>query len=223
MTDSLTDFFRGVAGGAATGAMFGPVGAGAGAVVGAVANLADAVGLTPHLFGPAAEATTAAVAAAVTHVTGTDDPTGQAAVLERDPAATLALRLELAKLAAAAAAAADQARLDTLRAGLADVAGARAQTASLVAQHSVLAWGAPVISAIVILSYGLVSLVSIWLITAHSPLPDGTIAVLSVVLGAAASMATAVVSFWVGSSASSQNKSDTIARIAGAPAAPDAR
>lgn len=216
MTDTA-DFFaslaRDTAAGAAVGATLGPVGAAAGAGVAAVADIADAVGLTRWLFGPGAEATKTAMLDAVVQATGTTSLPAQGAVLARDPEAVARLRVSLAGIAAAREAAADASRLATLQAGLADVAGARAQTMHLADTGSVLAWGAPLVSVVCLLGWGCISLLALWLVVVHSPLPDGTIAVLSLILGTAGSMGVAVVSYWIGSSAGSARKSDAIERL----------
>jgi ABC-type multidrug transport system fused ATPase/permease subunit len=212
---SGTDFFAALARGAALGSTLGPVGAGAGAAAAVVAELADATGLSRWLFGDKAAETKAAVAQAVELATGASDPAAQGFVLERDPEAAGRLREALAGIAAARQAAHEQAQLDTFRAQLADVANARSQTLSLAASHSILAWGAPVVSVITLLSYGVIAILAVWL-TAHSDLPPNAVAILSLVLGAASSMAAGVVAFWTGSSAGSQAKSDTIAKLAGA-------
>jgi hypothetical protein len=218
MSDTTpTSFFGDLAKGAALGAALGPVGAGAGAAVALVGDIADATGLTKFLFGPKAAATTAAVAAAVQAVTGTSDAAQQAAALARDPAATAQLRQALATIAAQCQAEHDASVLAMMQAQAADTANARQQTVTLAASKSVLAWGAPVISIFVLAAYALVSAFTVWLVVQHSPLPDGTVAILSTVLGASVSMATAVVGYWVGSSAGSARKDETISNVAMSP------
>jgi hypothetical protein len=203
---------RDTAAGAAAGAVAGPIGAGAGAVAAIISDVCDATGVTRWLFGAGAEATKQAVVSAVAQATGTADPEAQAAVLERDPEAALRLRASLASIAAAREAASDQARLDAFRSAVGDVQSARAQTAHLVDSKSVLAWGAPLVSLVTLLAYGAVTIACVILVSTRS-LPEGATTILSLAMGSLTTLASAVVSFWVGSSAGSARKSETIERI----------
>jgi hypothetical protein len=208
----MSEFLGKVAAGAALGSALGPVGAGAGAAAAIVVELADATGLSRWLFGPGAAETRAAVAQAVEAATGTAEPAAQAAALAGDPAAAARLREALARIAAQRETERDAAQLDALRAALADTQSARAQTLDLARAGSALAWGAPIVSVITLLSYGIISTLAVWL-TSRGDLPPNAVAVLSLVLGAASSMAAAVVSYWVGSSAGSAKKSEQLERM----------
>lgn len=198
--------------GAASGLAGGPIGAGVGALSAVVTDLAGSTGLTRWLFGPTASKTTADVAAAVAAVTGTPDPAAQVAVLERDPAAALALQGKLAEIAAARQAEADAAMLDALKAQLADVANARAQTLGLAASHSAIAWAAPVVSLVVLTTFGVVMGLAL-----TRSFPPGSETILNMLLGTLAAMATSTVSYWLGSSAGSASKQVTLDKIATAP------
>ena len=178
--------------------------------MGALIPLAVSVApeLAKWLFGSGAAKTTTAIAQAVQAVTGTADAEAASAVLARDPGLAVQLRVQLAQVAAAQQAEEDQARLDALKAGIADAAGARQQTATLAAQHSVIAYGAPVTSVIVLITFGAVMTVAL-----TQQMPAGSETILNMLLGTLAAMATSVVSYWVGSSAGSARKDDRLAQL----------
>ena len=157
--------------------------------------------LASWLFGPSAGTVAAKVGDAVQAVTGTSDPTAALAHLQANPDAINALQVQLAQIAAdhdTAQRAADQA---ALAAQLADVASARAQTVSLAQAHSSVQWAAPVVSVVVLASFGL----ALYLVLTKA-LPAGSESTANLILGSLAAMATSVVAFWVGSSAGSQRK-----------------
>lgn len=172
-----------------------------------------AISLAPEianwLFGPKAEKTIADVTDAVHAATGSTDEAVQRAVIERDPQVASSLRMELARIAAAAAAAARTADLETLQASLQDVANARAQTVTLAHDGSPIAYSAPIVSFIVLATFGGVMGIAL----THS-LPVGSEQTLNLLLGSLAAMASAVVSYWVGSSAGSARKEEHLAAIA---------
>ncbi len=72
-----------------------------------------------------------------------------------------------------------------------------------------LAWGAPIVSVVVLLTFG--GVVSL---TMLNTIPAGSEAVLNVLLGTLAAMATNVVGYWVGSSAGSARKDERLAEVA---------
>ncbi len=203
--------FTAIAIDAAKGAAAGSVVPGVGTALGAAG--AVALDLAPELarwlFGPGSEPVVAAVQAAIGAATGSVDPDIQVARVA-DPAVASALRIQLAQIAAAAAAARDAAQVSALAAVLADVAGARAQTLALVQSRSALAWGAPIVSLVVLVTFGAV--VSLVLFRA---VPAGSEAVLNVLLGTLGAMATSVVGYWVGSSVGSVRKDDRLALLEG--------
>ncbi|MBF6592447.1 MAG: hypothetical protein IVW57_18205 [Ktedonobacterales bacterium] len=170
-----------------------------------------AISLAPELarwlFGPRAEATTQAVAQAVQAVTGTPDEQAAQQVLARDPQVATQLRLQLAQIAASAEQAARQAELDGLAAQLKDVADARAQTVGLAQARSPVQWAAPVVSVVVLATFGAV----MWAALTRA-LPPGSETILNMLLGTLAAMATSVVAYWVGSSAGSATKTDMLFR-----------
>jgi len=72
-----------------------------------------------------------------------------------------------------------------------------------------LAWGAPIVSVVVLLTFG--GVVSL---TMLRTIPAGSETVLNVLLGTLAAMATNVVGYWVGSSAGSARKDERLAEVA---------
>ena len=164
--------------------------------------------LAKWLFGSTAAKTTQAVAQAVETVTGTSDAEAAQALLARDPAAAVQLRMQLAQIAAAQQAEADTAQLDTLKASFADIANARAQTTALAGQHSIIAYGAPLTSVLVLVTFGAVMTVAL-----TQQMPAGSETILNMLLGTLAAMATSVVSYWVGSSAGSARKDARLAQL----------
>lgn len=74
---------------------------------------------------------------------------------------------------------------------------------------SVVAWGAPLVSVLVLVMFGAVVALA-WFL----PLPAGSEAVLNVLMGTLGAMATSVVSYWVGSSAGSARKDERLATLA---------
>ena len=157
------------------------------------------------LFGDDAEKTTAAVSQAVEAVTGTADADAATAVLQKEPAAAAQLRLQLAQIASNSEKAMRAADLDQLTATLKDVADARAQTIALSGQKSAVAWSAPIISVVVLATFGVaIAIVMLW------GMPAGSETAGNLLLGTLAAMATSVVSYWVGSSAGSARKDDRL-------------
>lgn len=165
------------------------------------------------LFGTTADKTTAAITQAVQAVTGTVDPDAATAVLQRDPAAAAQLRLQLAQLAADQEGAARTADLATLAATLRDTPDARTQETTLASQRSAVVWSAPIVSGLVLLTFG-----SVMLLVLVYGIPAGTDTVANMLLGTLAAMATSVVSYWVGSSAGSARKEEQLAQTARAAA-----
>ena len=192
--------------GAAAGSVVPGIGTALGAIGGVVLDLAPEVGR--WLFGINAAPAVAAVQAAVGAVTGTSDPAAQATVIQ-DPEKSAALRVELARVAAEQEASANAAVQAAFAAQLADVANARAMTVQLAQSGSEMAWGAPIVSVVVLVTFG--GVVALALTRA---MPPGAEPVLNVLLGTLGAMATSVVGYWVGSSAGSARKDARLASMA---------
>ncbi len=152
------------------------------------------------LFGAKGAATATAVANVVQAVTGTADPAA-AQLAIADPKVATELRVKLAEIAATAQAGARQADLDDLTARLKDVQDARSQTVSLAKAGSLVQWAPPVVSIVVLGTFGAVMWVAL-----TQAMPPGSATILNMLLGTLAAMSTSVVGYWVGSSAGSERK-----------------
>jgi hypothetical protein len=178
------------------------------------AALLPAIGaLAPELLrwiaGDKAGAVTGQVLDAVRSVVGADSPEAVEAAI-RDPQVAAQLRIRLAEIAAEREKAERQVERDELLARLADVASARSQTVALAQAGSVIAWGAPVVSVLVMVAFG----VACWMVLTKS-LPAGSQEIALYTMGALQSMAAAVVAYWVGSSAGSARKDEALRAVAG--------
>ncbi len=178
-----------------------------GALIPLAISLAPEIG--KFLFGAAGEKTASAVAQVVQSVTGTTDEAVASQAIAGNPQLAAQLRVQLAELAAGQEQAARQAELDTLTARLKDVQDARAQTVSLAKSGSAVAWAPAVVSFVVLATFGLV----MWAALTRA-LPAGSETILNMLLGTLAAMATSTVSYWVGSSAGSAQKTDMLYRSA---------
>jgi len=188
---------------------------GIGTAVSAALGIADALGagqwLTDHVLGSKGAAVASAVVAATQAATG--GSTDKAAIVGLDPDKAAALRVQLAQIAAQQADA-DRAEREAVRAAetariqaaIADTQSARAQTVALAQAGSKLAYGPVIISAIVLLTFG-----GVLAMTITRTLPAGSETILNILLGTLGAMATSTVSYWVGSSSGSAQKSDAIA------------
>ncbi|HTW27888.1 MAG TPA: hypothetical protein VME92_12230 [Acetobacteraceae bacterium] len=172
-----------------------------------------ALGIAPEiakwLFGGSAAKVTQQVGQAVQQVTGTNDAATAEAVLSDKPDLAQELRVQLAQIAAQAEQDAGKAQLDTLTARIKDVTDARAQTVALAQSRSPVAYGAPVVSLVVLVTFGAVMALAL-----TRSLPAGSETILNMLLGTLAAMATSVVSYWVGSSAGSARKDERLAQVA---------
>jgi len=80
---------------------------------------------------------------------------------------------------------------------------------ALAQSHSAIAWAPAVVSAIVLVTFGIVMYSAL-----TRSLPSGSETILNMLLGTLAAMSTSVVSYWVGSSVGSARKDDRLAQIA---------
>ncbi len=173
------------------------------------------------LFGDDSEKVVQQVANVVTQATGVAAPhtdegiAAVEAVLQGKPELAVQIQVQLAKIAAdreaeadRAAQAAQKAEFDALLARIADTDGARRQTIALAQAGSKIAYGAPVVSALVLLTFAVVMTLAF-----TRSLPLGSETILNMLLGSLAAMATSVVSYWVGSSAGSARKDAHIVQL----------
>jgi hypothetical protein len=190
--------------GAATGAALGPIGAIAGGVLGALTDVLPALGV--HLFGDHGQAVAQSAIQITSAITGKQDPT-PADIAALTPDQATELRVQLAQLAASQEAARQAAQVETLKAALADTANARSTTVDLAKAGSHIAWGAPAVSIMVLATFAAVMALAML-----RTLPPGSEAILQMLLGSLGTMAASVVSYWVGSSAGSAQKTDLMMR-----------
>jgi hypothetical protein len=172
-----------------------------------------AISLAPEigkwLFGETGAKTASAVVQLVQSVTGTtDDQVAQQAIAS-NPQLAAQLRVQLAQIAAQQEQAARQSDLDQMTAQLKDIADARAQTVALAQSKSLVQWAPVVISFVVLSTFGVVMWAAL-----NKTLPAGSETILNMLLGTLAAMATSTVSYWVGSSAGSAQKTDMLYRSA---------
>ena len=214
--DVMGDIAKGAAQGAALGTTLLPgigtlIGGVGGALLSAFTNLAPSLGMAQMAGVEPAKLLEAAQAVAVA-VTG--KPVASAAEIDAIPPEQRAqMQVQLAEIAAKAAQGVREleqakitAHLTEIQAALADTSSAREQTVRLANSGTNIAYGAPVVSAIVLLTFGAVMALAF-----TRSLPDGSQTVLNMLLGSLAAMATSVVSYWVGSSASSSAKNSALA------------
>lgn len=190
-----------------------------------VAQLAP--GLVDWLFGSKAASATTAVVRAVQATTGADATTadGMAAVqtvLASKPDVALQLQAELLTIRAQLQAEADRAAesqraadLAEMRAAIEDTASARAQTVALAQSHSPVAYGAAVVSIVVLLMFAIMAV-----LVATRALPGDNNTLVTGILVSLQTMAAGVVSYWTGSSIGSVRKDATLAHLATVQSAP---
>jgi hypothetical protein len=168
--------------------------------------------LLRHVIGEKAGDVADQVLGAVRSAVGADTPEAVEAAI-RDPQVAMQLRIRLAEIAAEREAAAEKARQDELKALLSDLASARNQTVALAQAGSAIAWGAPLVSILVLVAFGLCC----WVVLTRA-LPEGSQEIAYITLGTLGAMAMNVVQFWIGSSNGSARKDETLrALVGGAP------
>jgi len=130
-------------------------------------------------------------------VIGTDNPDDIAKAIAQDP--NLALQFKTALIAAEGQE--RQRQHDEVMAQIADISSARNQTIELAKAGSPLAWGAALISVLVLVTFGCV----LYFVLTKQ-IPEGQNEVAMYMLGTLSTMAAGVVSYWVGSSQGSTQK-----------------
>jgi len=176
-----------------------------------------ALSIVPELIkmiaGDKAGAVATTVANVVQEVTGTPDVAEAQRKLAADPALAAQLRVRLAEIALETQKAMDlaaeqqrQAELAAIQKALENTQGARSTMVDLVKSGSAIAWGAPLVSAIVTAGFFIFLIVLI-----HTDLRDNpTVAnVINITVGALAAAFATVVNFWLGSSQGSRDKDAT--------------
>jgi hypothetical protein len=156
--------------------------------------------LLRHLAGDQAAQVAERVTETVRAVVGSDDPARIAAAIA-DPQKAGELTLALARIE-------HEAAIEQQRMILADVANARGQTVELAKAKSPIAYGAVIVSCIVLAAYGVAVWVALW-----RPVPEGSRDMLMLLLGNLATMAASAVAYWVGSSAGSAQRARELAEV----------
>jgi hypothetical protein len=136
---------------------------------------------------------------------GTSDAAGIERAIAADP--NLALQFKMAMIQAEADARRQE--FDTLQAQLADVQNARNQTVKLAEAGSVIAWGAPIIS--ILITFGFFAMLYVVI---RQEIPESSQTLANIMLGSLGTSFTAVVGYWVGSSAGSAQKTNTLEKLA---------
>lgn len=139
----------------------------------------------------------------IKQTTGMDgDPTD---ALKANPELMLQLKMALVK----AESEDRQRQHEEVLAQLADVASARNQTVELARSGSAIAWGAPIISAII--TAGFFAMLYMVLVR---EIPEGSQRLADIMLGWLGAAFSAVVGYWVGSSAGSAQKTNLMEVLA---------
>jgi hypothetical protein len=188
--------------GATAGAALGPVGAAAGAAIGVAMDLLPGAA---HWLGADAQTARKAVDVVQT-LTGSTDPAAQREAIAADQGLADDLKVQLAQIANERRAEGNRSAEAFQAAANVDTAGARQQTVQLAQAGSRMAWGAAVVSTIVLMAFAVMT----WVVVSHS-IPQGSEQISMVMLGTLGTLATSVVSYWVGSSAGSARKTELAA------------
>jgi hypothetical protein len=151
-------------------------------------------GLIRHLAGDKAGDVARSITRAATSVTGAASPEEALEMLAGAPDKQRELRRALAEL-----------EVSLEQAALADRQDARALTRTLASEKTAIVWSAPILSAIILLSFAFM----VYLVVVTPA--DNSSQVAQILLGALASMAVQVTNFWLGSSRSSQQKTELLA------------
>lgn len=139
-------------------------------------------------------------------ILGTDDANGIERAISGDP--NLASQFKMAVIQAEADARRQE--FEALQAQLADVQSARSQTVKLAEARSPIAYGAVVVSTIVLVGFA----VMLWLVI-REEVPANQRDMVTLLLGTLAGMASSVVAYWVGSSNGSMQKNAALERAMG--------
>jgi len=139
-------------------------------------------------------------------ILGTDDASGIEAAIARDPNAALQFKMAIIQ----AEADARRHEHEEVLARLADIQSARNQTVKLAEARSPIAYGAVVVSTIVLLGFA----VMLWLVI-REEVPANQRDMVTLLLGTLAGMASSVVAYWVGSPSGSAQKNAALERVLG--------
>lgn len=175
------------------------------------------LGLAPTvaswLMGDKTGAAVSQVTGIAREILGTSDAAGIELAIATDP--NLALQFKMALLQAEADARAHTERLrqqdlDAVKAQLADVASARSQTVELAKAGSAIAWGSPIVSVLAIVVFA----GFVYMLFVAKTIPDGMKEALLLLGGSAATGYGMVLSYWLGSSSGSAQKTAALEKVA---------
>lgn len=144
------------------------------------------------------------VADVAKQVLGTSEPDAVAKAIATDPNLALQFKLALANIE-------DKERQrshDELIARMADTQSARDQTVKLAQMGSPLAWGAAIVSFIVVAAFAVVA----WLVF-NEAIPNQNREMALYLVGQLSGFVGAAISYWLGSSAGSASKDQTIKKL----------
>ena len=174
------------------------------------------LGLAPTvaswLMGDKTGAVVSQVTGIARDILGTTDAAGIERAVATDP--NLALQFKMALLQAEADARAHEAQmnrqaLEELNSRIADVASARSQTVELAKAGSAIAWGSPIVSVLAIVVFaGFVYMLFAKVV------PEGMKEALLLLGGSAATGYGMVLSYWLGSSSGSAQKTAALEKVA---------
>lgn len=137
-------------------------------------------------------------------ILGTDDVGAIERAIAADPEKALQFRIAVVQ----AEADARRVEFETLQAQLADVQSARHQTVELARAGSAIAWGAPIMSALITVGF----FVMLYLVI-RKEIPEGSRDLANIMLGSLGASFAAVTAYWVGSSAGSAQKTAALERL----------
>lgn len=193
--------------GAAAGMALGPVGAAVGGLAALISDLVPGLVLNPS--------TKPAVSDAAAFITNAPTEASQVEALKQDPVAADQFKAQVVQIATDEQAKRDarderiqQMLLEQGKTDAADTANARQQTVHLAQAGSSIAYGAPIVSVIVLVAFAALAIT----VLLHA-VPEGNRDIANIMLGYVGGMATAVVSYWVGSSSGSAAKTGVIAGL----------
>lgn len=192
--------------GAAKGAAFGSVVPGIGTAIGAAAGglLGVALNVAPGVSQWLAGSTSVAqqAVAAVQSITGTADPAAAQAALAADAGMTADLHVQLVQLANEARAEENRAREADQAASIADTTNARSETLKLVQAGSPMAWGAAIVSGILLTAWFSSLIANYFGAPSLSSDDSATLR----------NLALLVAGYWIGTNRSSDHKTDLLSQ-----------
>lgn len=164
----------------------------------AIGSLSPIIGTA--LGGPVGAIVGKGIGLLTSAITGTSDPAAQLQVLQADPNKLAELEEQTKAL-----------HLQAVQSYIADTQNARKQTVDLATAHSAIAWGAPIISVMIVSGFSMVVYLLFSLIHTNDK-PDPTLmTVMTSIVSIFSTLMVAVANYWLGSSAGSASKTNLLA------------